>query len=185
MTSRRTVSRRRHAGSGPPASRRSGLRSIDASQHVRTSTDISRLAAVVESSNDAIISYTQKGILDSWNRGAERLYGYSATEAIGQPITMLIPPHQAGEESSILKKVQRGEGVDHYETQRLAKGGRLVDVSLTISPIKDARGRFVGVSAVGHDIRDRKRAEAERSLLMRRLRERIKELTAMYQVAHL
>ncbi len=178
MTSQRRVSQR-------PASRRSGPRSADATQDGSSDADKSRLAAIVKSSNDAIISYTKEGILDSWNRGAERLYGYSATEAIGQPVTMLIPPHQSGEELSILKKVQRGEGVDHYETQRLAKGGRLVDVSLTISPIKDARGRFVGVSAVGHDIRDRKRAEAERDRLMRRLRERIKELTAMYRLAHL
>jgi len=98
---------------------------------------------------------------------------------------MLIPAHQAGEEATILEKVRRGEGVDHYETQRLAKDGRLVDIALTVSPIKNARGTVFGVSAVGHDIRHRKRAESERSRLVHQLGERVKELTAMYGVAHL
>ncbi|HEX5221837.1 MAG TPA: PAS domain S-box protein [Verrucomicrobiae bacterium] len=158
---------------------------MDASKPLNTSADKSRLAAIVESSNDAIISYTQKGVIDSWNRGAERLYGYSAPEAIGKSVTMLIPSHQAGEEAKILRKVRRGEGVDHYETQRLAKDGRLVDIALTVSPIRDARGAIVGVSAVGHDIANRKRAESERARLVHQLSERVKELTVMYSVAHL
>lgn len=185
MTSQKTVSQRRHRASGTQAGRRSGGRSIDTSKHISSSADKSRLAAIVESSNDAIISYTQKGIIDSWNQGAERLYGYSAAEAIGKSVTMLIPSHQAGEETKIFQKVRRGEGVDHYETQRLAKDGRLVDIALTVSPIKDAHGALVGVSAVGHDIADRKRAESERGRLVRQLSERVKELTVMYRVAHL
>src|ERR1043165_5086662 len=185
MTSRRTILQRRHTGSGAQVARRSGVRTINASPNVRSSADKSRLVAIVESSNDAMISYTQEGVLDSWNQGAERLYGYSAAEAIGKSVTMLIPPHQKGEEAKILQKVRCGEGVDHYETQRLAKDGRLVDVSLTVSPIKDARGTIVGVSAVGHDIRDRKRDEVERRRLVRQLSERVKDLTVMYSVAHL
>jgi PAS domain S-box-containing protein len=185
MTSRRTILQRRHTGSAAQVVRRSGVRTINASQHVGSSADRSRLAAIVESSNDAIISYTLEGILDSWNHGAERLYGYSAAEAIGKSVTMLIPPHQKGEEAKILQKVRCGEGVDHYETQRLAKDGRLVDISLTVSPIKDARGTIIGVSAVGHDIRNRKRDEVERSRLLRQLSERVKELTVMYSMAHL
>lgn len=185
MTSQKTILPRRHRASGTQAGRRSGGRSIDTSKQVSTSADKARLAAIVESSNDAIISYTQKGIIDSWNRGAERLYGYSAAEAIGKSMTMLIPSHQAGEEAKILQKVRRGEGVDHYETQRLAKDGRLVDIALTVSPIKDEHEALVGVSAVGHDIADRKRAECERGRLVRQLSERVKELTVMYSVAHL
>ncbi|MBE0543084.1 MAG: PAS domain S-box protein [Verrucomicrobia bacterium] len=185
MTSLQTVLQRRHRASGTQAGRRSGGRSIDTSKQVSSSADKARLAAIVESSNDAIISYTQKGIIDSWNQGAERLYGYSAAEAIGKSISMLIPSHQAGEEAKIFQKVRRGEGVDHYETQRLAKDGRLVDIALTVSPIKDAHGALVGVSAVGHDIADRKRAESERGRLVRQLSERVKELTVMYSVAHL
>jgi PAS domain S-box-containing protein len=185
MTSQKTIRQRRHRASGTHAARRSGGRSIDTSKHVGSSADKSRLAAIVESSNDAIISYTREGILDSWNHGAERLYGYSAAEVIGKSVTMLIPAHQAGEEAKILRKVRRGEGVDHYETQRLAKNGRLVDIALTVSPIKDARGTLIGVSAVGHDIRNRKRAEAERGRLVQQLSERVKELTVMYCVAHL
>ena len=185
MTSQKTILQRQHRASGTQAERRSGERSIDTSKQVSTSADKARLAAIVESSNDAIISYTQKGIIYSWNRGAERLYGYSAAEAIGKSMTMLIPSHQAGEEAKILQKVRRGEGVDHYETQRLAKDGRLVDIALTVSPIKDEHEALVGVSAVGHDIADRKRAECERGRLVRQLSERVKELTVMYSVAHL
>jgi PAS domain S-box-containing protein len=165
--------------------RHSGGSLLDTSQHVSSSADKSRLAALVESSNDAIISYTTKGILDSWNKGAERLYGYSAAEVIGRSVTMLIPSHQAGEEAKILNKGRSGEGVDHYETQRLTKDGRLVDIALTVSPIKNAHGALIGVSAVGHDIADRKRVETERGRLVRQLSERVKELTLMYRVAHL
>lgn len=185
MTRQKTILQNRHRASDAQAGRRSGGRSIDASKHVSSSADKSRLAAIVESSNDAIISYTKKGIIDSWNQGAERLYGYSAREAIGKSVTMIIPSHQAGEEAKILQKVRRGEGVDHYETQRLAKDGSLVDIALTVSTIKDAHGALVGVSAVGHDIANRKRAESERARLVRELSERVKELTAMYSVAHL
>src|SRR5262249_9401869 len=133
---------------------------------------------------DAIFSVTRDSIIDSWNRGAGRLYGYSAAEAIGQAITMLIPPDRAGETATIFQKAWRGERVNGYETQRRAKDGKLVDISLTLSPIKDANGNFVGLSVIGRDIRDRKRGEVERGRLVYQLGERIKELTAMYGVAH-
>ncbi|MEO6874227.1 MAG: PAS domain-containing sensor histidine kinase [Opitutaceae bacterium] len=150
-----------------------------------SSSDKSRLAAIVGFSNDAIISWKQNGILDSWNQGAERLYGYSSAEALGQPITFLIPPHLAGQEAAIREKAWLGKRGDIYETQRLTKEGELVDVLLTVSPIKDTRGVTVGLSAIGHDIRIRKRAEAERSRVVHQLDERVKELTVMYGVAHL
>src|SRR5207237_5015787 len=102
--------------------------------------ECSWLAAIVQSSSDGIISWGLDLVIESWNEGAERLYGYSAAEAIGRPISMLIPPHLAGEEARILEKVRRGEPVSHYETERLAKDGKLVDISLTVSPIKDPLG---------------------------------------------
>jgi PAS domain S-box-containing protein len=151
----------------------------------RNFDESSWLAAIVNSSSDAIISVTLNCVMQSWNRGAERLYGYSAAAAIGQPISILIPKHRAGEEARILEKVQRGELVDHYETERVVKDGRMVSISLTVSPIKDLRGNLVGMSVVGRDITDRKRGEAERSRLSQLLGERNKELATMYGVAHL
>src|ERR1041385_5481705 len=147
--------------------------------------ECSWLAAIVQSSSDAIISWGLDLVIESWYEGAERLYGYSAAEAIGQPISMLIPPHRAGEEARMVEKVRRGEPVSHYETERLAKDGKLVDISLTVSPIKDLPGNLVGASVVGRSISDRKRSEAERSRLAHLLGERKKELAAMYGVAHL
>jgi len=181
--SRRPISQRPQAHLGAGASRRIGRQS-SALLPDGVSADKSRLAAIVESSSDAIISWTPDGILDTWNQGAKRLYGYSAAEVIGRPVSILIPPHLAGDEAAIMKKVRRGQCVDHYETQRLARDGRLVDISLTASPIKDARGALIGVAAVGRDIRERKRSEIERGQLVHQLRERIKELTAIYGVAH-
>jgi PAS domain S-box-containing protein len=143
------------------------------------------LAALVESSSDAIIGLRLDYLMESWNLGAERLYGYSAAEAIGQSISMIIPPHLAGEEGRILKKVRRGELVNHYETERLVKGGKLVDISLTVSPVRDRDGNLMGLSVVGRDITERKRSEAERNRLANLLSERNKELAAMYGVAHL
>jgi PAS domain S-box-containing protein len=117
------------------------------------------LAAIVESSDDAIVSKTLQGIIRSWNRAAERLFGYSAEEAVGQPITLIIPPERVEEESEILRKLRRGERVDHFETVRVAKDGRRLDVALTISPIRDANGVIVGASKVARDISDRKAYE--------------------------
>jgi PAS domain S-box-containing protein len=117
------------------------------------------LAALVESSEDSIISKTLEGIITSWNAGAERMFGYRADEVIGQSILKLIPSQLAGEEPGILAKLKRGERIAHYETVRVRKDGSLFDVSLTVSPIKDAGGRIIGASKIARDITQKKRDE--------------------------
>jgi PAS domain S-box-containing protein len=119
----------------------------------------SLLAAIVESSEDAIISKTLDGIITSWNAGAENLFGYTAAEAVGRPITLIIPPDRRHEEKLILERLRRGERVEHYETIRQSKSGGLVDISLAISPVRDSTGRIVGASKVARDITVGKRAE--------------------------
>src|ERR1700723_1514524 len=141
----------------------------DLVQFVGSSTDITErkwaeqatrlLAAIVESSHDAIVSKSLNGVITSWNKGAERLFGYTAEEAVGQNITLIIPPERRDEERTIVEQLTRGERVDHLETVRMRKGGSLLDVSLTISPMKDASGRVVGASKLARDITERKRAE--------------------------
>jgi PAS domain S-box-containing protein len=130
-----------------------------------------RLAAIVESSDDAIIGKDLDGIITSWNRAAERLYGYSEQEVLGKPISIIIPDDRSNEFSQIMEKVRRGERVDHLETVRKRKDGVLIEVSVTVSPIRDDAGRIVGCSAIGHDITERRRAEAERERLNAELRE--------------
>jgi PAS domain S-box-containing protein len=115
------------------------------------------LAAIVESSDDAIVSKDLNGVITSWNRGAESLFGFTAQEAIGQPITIIFPPDRLYEEPRILAAIRRGEGIDHYETVRRRKDGSLVDISLTVSPVRDQRGTVVGVSKIARDITARKR----------------------------
>jgi PAS domain S-box-containing protein len=126
-----------------------------------------RLAAIVESSDDAIISKDLSGIIATWNGGAEKLFGYEAEEAIGKPITILIPPERQGEEPEIVARIKRGERIEHYETVRLRKDGRRIDVSLTISPIVDAAGEVVGASKIARDVSERKRTEATQAALYR------------------
>ncbi len=118
------------------------------------------LAAIVDSSDDAIVSKNLESIVRSWNAGAERLFGYTAAEMIGQSITRIIPPELIEEETAILASLRRGERVDHFETVRVAKDGRRLDVSLTISPIMDATGRVIGASKIARDITRRKEIEA-------------------------
>ena len=117
------------------------------------------LAAIVESSDDAIISKDLNGIVQSWNRGAEQLFGYTADEVIGKPITILIPSDRLQEEVDILSRLQRGERLEHFETIRQHKDGSLLNISLTVSPISDARGRVVGASKVARNITERKNQE--------------------------
>jgi PAS domain S-box-containing protein len=117
------------------------------------------LAAIVNSSEDAIISKNLNGVITSWNAGAERLFGYSADEAVGQNIMLIIPPERRGEEVEILARLKRGEREEHFETVRVAKDGAQIDISLTISPVKDSSGRVVGASKVARDITDRRRFE--------------------------
>ena len=118
-----------------------------------------RLAAIVTSSDDAIVSKDLNGIVTSWNQGAERLFGYTAEEAIGRPITIVIPEDRLHEEPEILGRIQRGKRIDHFETVRRHKDGTLLDISLTISPIIDSAGRIIGASKIARDITERKRAE--------------------------
>jgi PAS domain S-box-containing protein len=124
------------------------------------------LAAIIASSDDVIVSKTLEGIITSWNPSAERIFGYTAGEAIGQSIRLIIPPDRWPEEEEVLARIRRGQRVDHFETVRRAKDGRMLNISLTVSPIKDRSGKIVGASKVARDITDRKRAEAELERLL-------------------
>jgi PAS domain S-box-containing protein len=123
------------------------------------SIEQARLAAVVDSSHDAIISKTLEGCIQTWNAAAERLFGYPAAEVIGESITIIIPPELQAEEQQILQRLSRGERIDHFETIRLTKDGRRIPVSLTVSPVRDAEGRIVGASKIARDISERRRAD--------------------------
>ena len=135
------------------------------------------LAALVDSADDAIISKDLNGVIQSCNGGAERLFGYSAEELIGKPVRILIPPERQSEEDEILARLRRGERVQHFETVRVTKGGRRIDVSLTISPVRDETGRVIGASKIGRDITALKQAEAENARLYKSVQEasRIKD----------
>jgi PAS domain S-box-containing protein len=116
-----------------------------------------RLAAIVESSDDAIVSKNLDGVIINWNKAAERIFGYAAEEAIGQHITLIVPPDRLDEEANILASIRRGQRIDHFETVRKCKDGSLLDVAVTISPVRDARGCVIGASKVARDITERKR----------------------------
>lgn len=139
------------------------------------------LAAIVESSHDAIVSKDLDGIITTWNRGAQLVFGYSAEEMIGQSVLKLIPEDRHGEEIMILGRIRRGERVDHYETVRRRKDGELIHVSLVISPIRGEGGRIVGASKVARDVTERHRAEQTQRLLMRELSHRSKNLLAIVE----
>ena len=131
----------------------------DVTDRQRAEAATALLAAIVNSSDDAIIGKDLAGVITSWNKSAESLFGYTAREAIGQPITMLIPPDRQQEEPEILERLKRGESVNHFETVRVTKNGSRLEISLTISPIKDAKGQIIGASKIARDITERKRAE--------------------------
>jgi PAS domain S-box-containing protein len=139
------------------------------------------LSAIVESSDDAIISKNLDGIIQSWNKGAERIFGYAAEETIGQPILMLIPQDRHNEETEIIQRLRRGERVEHFETVRRRKDGALIDISLTISPVKDKSGKVVGASKVARDISDRKKAEETQNLLLHEIKHRVKNTLGTVQ----
>ena len=144
------------------------------------------LASIVEFGDDAIVSKNLDGIITSWNKGAERIFGYLAAEVIGKPITILIPPERHHEEDVILERIRRGDRVDHFETIRRRKDGNLIDMSLTISPVRDANGKVVGASKIARDISERKRSEAQISVLAREAEHRAKNLLANVKaVVHL
>jgi PAS domain S-box-containing protein len=125
-----------------------------------------RLAAIVESSDDAIIGKTLNGIVTSWNAGAERLFAYTAAEMIGQPLSRLVPPDRPDDLGTILGVIRRGERVEHFETQRVRKDGKRIDVSLSISPIRDSTGKIIGASKIARDVTERRRKEEERESLL-------------------
>src|SRR5436853_1372494 len=133
--------------------------------------DSAFLASIVESSDDAIISKTLDGTISSWNKGAERIFGYRAEEVIGKRIYILIPPELAQEEVGILARLKRGQRIDHYETLRVRKDGTRLNVSLTVSPVKDKTGQIIGASKIARDITERK--EFQRRLQQEQERMRV------------
>jgi PAS domain S-box-containing protein len=154
---------------------------MDVSEQHEASLQSARLASIFASSDDAIISKTLDGRITSWNAGATRIFGYDANEMIGQPIIKIIPAELRSEEDEILAKLKRGERIDHYETVRVAKDGRRLDVSITVSPLRDKFGRIVGASKIGRDITERKEAEKMQRILTNELVHRIKNTLAMVQ----
>jgi len=141
------------------------------------------LASIVESSDDAIVSKNLDGVITSWNKGAERIFGYLAEEAIGRPITIVIPQERHSEETDILARIRRGERIDHFETVRQRKHGSRIVVSLTVSPVKDAEGRIVGASKIARDITEQKRSQDMIATLAREAEHRSKNLLANVQAA--
>lgn len=138
-----------------------------------------RLAAIIDSSFDAIVAKDLNSIITDWNPAAERMFGYSAEEAIGKPITMLIPPELQDEEANIIRRVRANERVDSFETVRLRKDGTRIHVSLTVSPIRDAEGRVIGASKIARDITDTRENERRIRLLLREINHRVKNQYAV------
>ena len=154
---------------------------VDISDRKRANLDAQRLASIVELSDDAIISKRLDGVITSWNRGAERLFGYTAEEIIGKSVTILIPEDRISEEPDILDRIGRGERIDHYDTVRRCKDGSLIDISLTISPLKGADGKVTGASKIARDVTERKRAQEQQKLLVSEMQHRIKNSLATIQ----
>ncbi len=154
---------------------------LEVVQRTRAEQDLRRHAAIIESSEDAIISKNLDGVIMSWNSGAERLFGYTAAEAIGRPVTMLMPPERIDEEPGIIARIRRGERIEHYDTVRRRKDGSAIDISLTVSPIKDSDGTIIGASKIARDITERKQAEQRQHLLVGEVKHRIKNLLATVQ----
>lgn len=127
-----------------------------------------RFGAIVDSADDAIVSKTLDGVIQSWNPGAEKLYGYSAAEAVGRHITLVIPPDRWSEEEEVLARIRRGERVEHFDTVRVARDGRRLDISLTVSPVRNTAGEIIGASKIARDITERRRIEAELAKLLAR-----------------
>jgi PAS domain S-box-containing protein len=138
----------------------------DITERLRLEADRSRLVAIVDSADDAIVSKSLDGVVLSWNRGAERIFGWRAAEAVGRHITFLIPRERWAEEDDILASIRRGERVDHFETVRVAKDGRRLDISVTVSPVRNAAGRIVAASKIARDVTERRRLEDERDRLL-------------------
>ncbi|TAK95892.1 MAG: PAS domain S-box protein, partial [Verrucomicrobia bacterium] len=157
---------------------------IDITERKRMEEVRERFAVIVNSSEDAILSKTLDGRITSWNPGAEKLFGYSAEESVGQPMLLIVPPERAGEEPEILARVARGETIEHFETVRVRKNGQRIDVSVVISPLRDGRGQIIGASAIARDITDRKRAEQEILKLNEELERRVRDRTAQLEAVN-
>jgi PAS domain S-box-containing protein len=142
-------------------------------------TVLSRLAAIIESSDDAIVGRSIDGKITSWNAGAAKLYGYAEAEAVGQTISFLVAPGHGQELAPLLESVARGEHISHFETTRLRKDGQMVEVSLTMSPVRNTAGQIVGVSTIARDITDRKQAERERERLVGELQKALGEVKTL------
>jgi two-component system CheB/CheR fusion protein len=154
---------------------------MDITERKRNEEMAQRLASIVESSDDAIISKSLDGTITSWNKGAARLFGYAAEEIIGKPVRTLIPADRQHEDDAIIKRVRSGEHIEHYETVCLCKDGRSIEISLTVSPIRDAEGKIIGVSKIARDISERKRSEARLAILAREAEHRSKNVLATVQ----
>lgn len=152
---------------------------LSGSKHVERT--LHHFAAIVESSDDAIVSKDLNGIITSWNKGAEQIFGYLAEEVIGKSIKILIPADLQSEEDRIIERIRAGQRIEHYETVRQRKYGGLVDISLTVSPIKNAQGVIIGASKIARDIGERKRAEAQIAMLAREAEHRVKNVLATVQ----
>ena len=142
----------------------------DISERRHFDETLARLAAIVDSAEDVIVSKNLDGLITSWNRAAERMFGWTAAEAIGRSISLIIPEDRRSEEDDVIARIRRGERVDYFDTVRKTKDGRLVDVSITVSPVRDSTGRIVGASKIARDITERRRVEEERRQLLARER---------------
>jgi PAS domain S-box-containing protein len=159
---------------------------LDVSNIKQAEERSAKLAAIVDSTDDAIISKTLESVITSWNASAERMFGYTADEIIGETIYKLFPPERFDEEPRILERLKRGERVTHFETQRITKDGRLLDVSLTISPIKDTQGKIIGLSKIARDITEKKMDEVRKNdfigMVSHELKTPLTSLNAIVQV---
>lgn len=154
---------------------------VDVGDRQRADAYAQRLSAIVESSDDAIVSKDLDGVITSWNAGAERIFGYAPEEVIGKPVTILIPEDRHDEEPGILERIRNGDRVDHYETIRRRKDGSLIDVSLSISPVRDSEGRVIGASKIARNIGEWKRAREQQKLLLNEMKHRVKNTLATAQ----
>ncbi|MBV9330409.1 MAG: PAS domain S-box protein [Alphaproteobacteria bacterium] len=154
---------------------------VDITERRRDGDHARRLASIVEYSDDAIISESLDGIIESWNRGAERLLGYTAEETLGRHVSMLTPPDRRDEGKEIIARICKGESVDHYETVRQHKDGRAIDVSLTLSPVFDEHGRIVAASKIARDITDRRKVQEQQKLVLAEMKHRIKNTLSTVQ----
>ncbi len=154
---------------------------LDISEQVKADRVRNHFTALVESSADAIISKNLDGIIQSWNKAAERIFGYTAEEATGRHISLLIPEDRLEEEPGIIARIRKGERIEHYETVRRRKDGSLIDISLTVSPVKNSDGHVIGASKIARDITEKKRAEEARELLLHEIKHRVKNTLGTVQ----